>query len=73
MAKMKPDPEERHRDGREHEEGRLERRRRYACCSPSGATLRRTSSVASGREAKRNGTNVVPSPGEMCSVPPGRR
>ena len=33
----------------------------------------RTSSVASGRARKRNGTNVVPRPGETCSVAAGRR
>ena len=33
----------------------------------------RTSSVASGRAKKRNGTNVVPRPGETWSTPPGRR
>src|SRR5581483_3765187 len=31
----------------------------------------RTSSVASGRARKRNGTNVVPRPAETCSAPPG--
>ena len=43
------------------ESGRQGHRR---CCS--------TSSVASGRAKNRNGTNVVPSPGETCIVPPGR-
>ena len=32
---------------------------------------RSTSSVTSGRAKNRNGTNVVPVPGEMCSVPAG--
>ena len=35
--------------------------------------LRRTSSVTSGRAKKRNGTNVVPRPGETCSVTPPSR
>ena len=30
---------------------------------------RRTSSVTSGRAKNRNGTNVVPVPGETCIVP----
>ena len=33
---------------------------------------RRTSSVASGRAKKRNGTNVVPRPGETCITVPSR-
>src|SRR5207253_11052674 len=33
----------------------------------------RTSSVASGRDAKRNGTNVVPSPAETWSTAAGSR
>src|SRR4051794_12800421 len=32
---------------------------------------RSLSSVASGRAARRKGTNVVPRPGETCRVPPG--
>ena len=32
------------------------------------ANLRRTSSVTSGRAKNRNGTKVVPRPGETCSV-----
>ena len=35
------------------------------------ADRRRTSSVTSGRANRRNGTNVVPVPGEMCMTPPG--
>src|SRR5207248_11582410 len=34
---------------------------------------RSTSSVASGRAAKRTGTNVVPSPGETCITAAGER
>ena len=36
-------------------------------------TERSTSSVASGRAPKRNGTNVVPSPGDTCMTPAGLR
>src|SRR5206468_1477610 len=49
-------------------------RRASEACDPRGhPCLSSTSSVASGRAAKRNGTNVVPSPAETCMTPPGRR
>src|SRR6266511_596545 len=56
-----------------HARRRLERRAGQSCDSRAHPGPCSTSSVASGRAAKRKGTNVVPSPAETCITPPGRR
>ena len=43
------------------------------CCSRGAGAGRSTSSVTSGRAKNRNGTNVVPVPGETCITPPAAR